>query len=65
MTGYWELKPTEQLEPYDCLRIESEEVEEFITFSIDERDQLQGWEKEHIYDQIKEGYVSGQWDSGD
>lgn len=67
MTGYWELKPSEDLDPYRCLEIDAEDVLEFVEVRVDDRKDtsIQEWEKEHIYDQIREGYVSGQWDSGD
>ncbi len=73
MTGYWELKSEEKLSAYKCLIFGTKddlgenyvEVEEIITFSIDDREYLQEWEKEQLSDLIKNGYQSGQWDSGD
>lgn len=65
MTGYWELKPQDRLDPYKCFTMDAEDLTDFITFSIDDRKELKEWEVEHILTQIKEGFQSGQWDSCD
>jgi len=65
MTGYWKLKPSEQLDAWNCLRIEQDDVMDFITSSRDNKKELTDADKEHIYNQIREGFVEGSWDDSE
>ena len=64
--GYWELKPSEQLDIHQCLQIKLEDVKDFITFNT-KSGKLTDIDEEHIFDSIREGYVEGEvndWDIG-
>lgn len=68
MTGYWKLKPSEQLDAWNCFTIDKDNVTDFITYSKDIHKptyELSDSEKEHILNQIREGYIEGQWDDSE
>ena len=64
--GWWKLKTSEQLDPYNCLRIDLDDVLDFVIVDVKEGYELTEVDKEHIYNQIrKEWNVAGElndWD---
>ena len=58
-TGRWKLIEQSKLDPYDCLTLnEPDDVMDFIEFK--NKKPLTITEKQHIFNQIKEGHESGE-----
>jgi len=58
-TGIWKLIEKSKLDPYECLTLnESDDVMDFIEFK--NKKPLTLTEKQHIFNQIKEGYEAGE-----
>jgi len=58
-TGIWKLIEKSKLDPYECLTLnESDDVMDFIEFK--NKKPLTLSEKQHIFNQIKEGYEAGE-----
>ena len=57
-TGSWKLIESTKLDPYECLTLNnSDDVIDFIEFK--NKKPLTQTEKQHIFNQIKEGYEAG------
>jgi hypothetical protein len=58
-TGRWKLIEQSKLDPYECLTLnEPDDVMDFIEFK--NKKPLTLTEKQHIFNQIKEGHVAGE-----
>ena len=59
--GWWHLKPREELDPFKCLRIDLDDVMEFVNIDVEDGYQISEVDKEHILNQItKEWNVAGE-----
>jgi hypothetical protein len=71
--GWWELKPEEQLDAYNCLQLGAKDdlgeeycdITDIVNFDVDEKYEITEVDIEHITSLIKEGFTSGEindWD---
>jgi len=62
MTGNWSLK--ENLDPYKCLQISDEDILEIVDLWFEPVREPKESDQEHILKMVRDGYMSGQFDSG-
>ena len=71
--GRWELKPREQLDPYQCLQLGQQDdlgeeycpIEEIVNFDVEDGYNISEYDIEHVTSLIKNGFTSGEindWD---
>ena len=66
--GWWELKPREQLDPYQCLQLgatddlgeEYCDIEEIVEFDVEPGYEISEVDKEHVTSLIKQGCTCGE-----
>ena len=71
--GWWNLKPGEQLDPYQCLQLGQKDdldeeycdIMEIVEFDVEDGYEISEVDKEYVTSMIKQGYTSGQIDDCD
>jgi len=71
--GWWNLKPEEQLNAYQCLQLGEKDdlgeeycdITEIVEFDVEDGYEISEVDKEHVTSLIKQGFTSGEindWD---